>query len=375
MKIRKITSFFLTSALTLSLASAMPITLMAADGPVTINIPDDLAPIIMENKAQIETSLNANGISSATVSGYEDQIVKVYDEYKMQYPGMTSPFSDTVNNLNAFCDKLVDTIPNTQGFQNIYADAWIGKFIPNVHFGGGLNLGASSMDISPLKKTASALSIDVGNIPDKLAFPTATLDFRLGGIILPFDIGITAMKFDSTKLKAYEKKIDPVSFDYYAIGGDFRYAILKGGLLRPKVSLGAGYYFTKGSVGIKNEMASAGLDFKSSTILAEAQASIKILFITPFVGGKLLYSKSDVNWNVDANWSALIKSEASDFSNMVSYGILPSKFGGKASGTAVHPQVFGGVGLDLFILSATVCAGYDVKSKIISGAVSARIAW
>lgn len=375
MNFRKSISIFVTSTLVLALADAATITLQASDGPVTINVPDDLAPLIEQNKGKIEESLKSNSVTSSTVSGYETQITQVYDDYKAKYPNATSPFTDTVGNLNVLCDELVDTIPNTQGIQNIYADAWIGKLIPSAHFGAGVNVGASSLDISSLKKTASALDINVGDIPDNLAFPTINADLRVGGILLPFDIGIAVMKFDSSTIGALEKAIDPMSFDYFVIGGDFRYALLKGGMLKPKVSIGAGYYYTSGNLSVKNDQASASLGFSSQAYLLEAQASIKLLFLIPFVGTKLIYSKTDVDWTVDAQWKNIITTGASDFGNMVDQGIIPSHFSGKSNSTSFHPQVFGGVGFDFFVLSATVSLGYDIKSKIVSGAVSTRLSW
>lgn len=368
----------LFAAAAFSQTATIPFTIQAADGPVTINIPTDLAPLINQNKAQIEQALKNNNITASKIegnSGYEGQILKVYDDYKTKFPGLTSPFEDTVGNLNNFCDDLVDVIPNTQGIQNIYADAWIGKLIPSAHFGAGINAGASSIDVSALKKTAQAMDIDTKDIPDTLGFPTITADLRIGGILLPFDIGVAVMKFDSSKASAVEKAIDPMNFDYCVFGGDFRYALLKGGMFKPKVSIGAGYYYTKGSVGVSNDQASASLNFTSEAYILEAQASYKLLFLIPFVGTKLLYSKTNVDWSVDARWDQIFESSASSYAEMLSTGFLPSHFSGESNGTALHPQVFGGVGFDFLIMSATVCASYDIKTKVISGAASARISW
>lgn len=94
----------------------VPVTIQAADGPVTINIPSDLAPLINQNMAQIEQALKTNNINKSKIegdSGYEGQILKVYDDYKERFPGLKSPFEDTVGNINNFCDDLVDVIPNT----------------------------------------------------------------------------------------------------------------------------------------------------------------------------------------------------------------------------------------------------------------------
>ena len=374
MNLKKISSAIFAAGIAVFMANAESITFKVKDGEATLDIPSDLVPLVNQHKAQIEAALAKNGVTENTSTGYQKQINDFYDKYKSQFPSDT-PFTDTVNGLNDFCDDLVDTIPNTQGVQNIYADAWIGKFLPGVHFGAGINVGASSLDISSLKDTAAALDIDTGDIGDTFAFPTINADLRIGGIILPFDIGVAVMKFDSSSYGAIEDAIDPVSFDYTVVGGDIRYALIKGGMLRPKVSVGAGYYYTSGSIEVKDDTASAGMDFSSKAFIMEAQASIKLLFLVPFVGTKLIVSKTKVDWSVDANWAELIDVKDDSLAGIINNGILPSHFKDSTSSTTFHPQLFGGVGFDLGIMSLTTTLGYDVKSSIISGAVSARISW
>lgn len=377
MKFKRIFSVLFTAILIISWANAKKISFSIKNGETAeIEIPDDLAPLIEQNKKQIENALINNSIDKTTAESYGDQIKSMYDKYAAEY-NFESPYGATVGNLNKFSDALVDTIPNTQGIQNIYADAWIGNLIPNAHFGAGINVGASSMDVSSLKKTAEALDIDAGDIPDTLVFPTINADLRVGGFILPFDVGIAVMKFDSSSIGAIKNAIDPMTFDYYVFGGDIRYALLEGGILRPKVSVGAGYYYTSGSFGVNNDEANAALDFSSKAFLLEAQASIKLLCLIPFIGTKLIYSKTNVDWDVGVDLKELIPNTGTinNFNDMVAYGILPEHFNGGSSNSSFHPQIFGGVGFDFFVLSATISLGYDIKSEIISGALSTRISW
>lgn len=124
---------------------------------------------------------------------------EAYENIKDYIP-TDSPFTVAENGLNDFCDDLADVIPNSQTQQNVYAEAWIGKLFPGFHFGAGVNAGVSALDVSTLKDAALALGVDdVKDINDTLVFPTITVDARLGGIILPFDIGVTAMSIDTSR--------------------------------------------------------------------------------------------------------------------------------------------------------------------------------
>lgn len=360
---------------------AKPVTVTAYDGkPFTIDIPDAFSSIIESRIPEIEKALKENKVDSVTLEDnvlkYQDVINSAYDEIK-DLTGFTGdPFATVEDGLNDFCDDLHDSIPNSQVQQNVYAEAWIGKLFPGFHFGAGVNAGVSAMDVTALKDAALALGIEeAGDVPDTLAFPTITADVRLGGIILPFDIGVTAMSVDSSKLGSIEDKIDPVAFDFFAVGADIRYAIFEGGFLRPKWSVGAGFYYTKGGVDVKDDNAEASLDFQSKTFMISTQASIKLLCLVPFIGARGLVSKTSVDWEAKADWAELIEDDDPTLGEILSYGFLPSSFSGGSSGVSFYPQVYGGIGLDLLFLNITASASYDFVSKLPGAAVSVRIAW
>lgn len=360
---------------------AKPVTVTASDGKsVEVDIPDAFSSIIESRIPEIEKALKECGVDSDTlksnVSEYQDVINRAYDKIK-DFTGFTEdPFATVEDGLNDFCDDLHDAIPNSQVQQNVYAEAWIGKLFPGFHFGAGVNAGVSAMDVTALKDAALALGIDeAGDVPDTLAFPTITADVRLGGIVLPFDIGVTAMSVDSSKLGSVEDKIDPVAFDFFAVGADIRYAIFEGGFLRPKWSVGAGFYYTKGSVDVKDDTATASLDFESKTFMISTQASIKLLCLVPFIGARGLVSKTSADWKATADWAKFIDDYDSTLKEILDYGFLPSSFSGGSSGVSFYPQIYGGIGLDLLFLNITASASYDFVSKLPGAAVSVRIAW
>lgn len=358
---------------------AKPLTVKGVDGEVTIDIPDDVYNMVSGRVGEINNALNENGVTTSQIKNAANKVNEAYVNIKKYIP-TDSPFTVAENGLNDFCDDLADVIPNSQTQQNVYAEAWIGKIFPGFHFGAGVNAGVSALDVSTLKDAALALGVDdVKDINDTLVFPTITVDARLGGIILPFDIGVTAMSIDTSKMDSVDKAIDPVAIDFFTLGADIRYAIFQGGFMRPKWSVGAGFYYTKGGVDVDDDTAKASLDFKSTTFMVNTQASIKLLCLVPFIGGRALFSKTSVDWKVNADWAKIIAKEGDTYydgvADALKWGILPSSFSGSSSGFSVYPQVFGGIGLDLLFLNLTVSGSYDIASKIPSAAVSVRVAW
>lgn len=346
---------------------------------VTIDIPSDVFSLVEGRESEINDALTKYKVDASDIRKAEKAVKDAYVNIKDYIP-TDSPFTVAENGLNDFCDDLTDVIPNSQTQQNVYAEAWIGKLFPGFHFGAGVNAGVSALDVSTLKDAALALGVDdVKDINDTLVFPTITVDARLGGIILPFDIGVTAMSIDTSKMDSVDKAIDPVAIDFFTLGADIRYAIFQGGFMRPKWSVGAGFYYTKGGVDVDDDTAKASLDFKSTTFMVNTQASIKLLCLVPFIGGRALFSKTSVDWKVNADWASIIAKEGDTYydgvADALKWGILPSSFSGSSSGFSVYPQVFGGIGLDLLFLNLTVSGSYDIASKIPSAAVSVRVAW
>lgn len=367
---------FFLSAVT---AFAVPFSVISADGQqVSIDIPSDAYQLVVEHQADIIKAIQEYNVTASDIREAESALQDAYKNIK-NHISTDSPITTVLNGMNEMTDNIVDAMPDSLAMQGIYSDAWIGMLIPKVHFGAGVNVSASTIDITPMKNVAKALDITFDNLPDKFVFPTIAADIRLGGIILPFDIGFSFIKFDTSKYSQIDSALSPSAFDYLTIGGEFRYALLKGGKLRPKISVGGGYYYSKGSLTISDEKADANLDFSTQIGFAEAQASIKLLFFTPFVGTRLMYAKSGIDWSARAQWDKIISNSGDSYADGIrkaqAWGFLPSKISGESSGTSFRPIIFGGFGIDLFVMSLTISASYDFVSRIPSAAASFRISW
>lgn len=369
---------FLAIAISTSLLFAVEttkVTIKVGGSDAEFDVPFDVANLVNKNKSQIEAALAENNVSKGDIDNAVKELNNVYDDFMKDF-GTLTPLTDVENGLNNFSKDLAPAISNAQLMQNVWAEAWLGKLVPGVHLGAGIDLGASQMKITALKETAKAFGMsEISDMPDSFVFPTVAGDVRLGGIFLPFDIGASFMTIDSSRINALDEAISPMAFDFFTIGFDFRWAILEGKTWQPKFSVGAGYVFTKGGVGISSDEAAANLDFKNHTAYLQAQLSKKLLFFIPYIGAKVAYTKSEVNWSATAQWTSIFDGDDSELGNLQDWGILPTEFSGGYDGWKIIPQVYGGFCLDFAIINLTFGIGWDFVDRLASGSFSFRLAW
>ena len=166
------------------------------------------------------------------------------------------------------------------------------------------------------------------------------------------------------------------SLNFFTLGIDLRYAILEDGLLFPGLSVGAGYVVSKGAVSVSGSDSSTTSRIKNSvdaaidvayvthTMYLQAQLSKKIFIITPFVGARLLFSKSENAYAWSVNYTASAGSVSSPLTKGASDTI--------SRGVYVIPQLYFGTGINLPFVQFGVSAAYDVRDEILSGALSLR---
>ncbi len=348
----------------------------------TYSIPDDFAWIVEQNMDDIVRELQANNVTPAQITTAVNTVNNAWTNDVQSQLSTSAPITTLRDGLNSFTDELAKTLPNTQAQQNIYAEAWIGSIFPGFHFAGGVNAGAASLCIQPIKDTALAIGIDdCGDLPSDIVFPTIAADLRLGGFILPFDIGFNVISFDSSSLESVTGDLESLAFDFSTFGLDVRYSIFDLNLLvfKPVISVGAGFYRTSGSFKVSNDDAKAALDFTTMTYYLSAQASCKFIFVTPFVGMKLLFSQNDVNWSASANWANIIStSGGGDLGTAAAKALLPKNFSGGTTtdfSEGVHPLLTAGLGIDILVLKLSGGVSYDIKDNIVGGGFNVRLGW
>ena len=260
--------------------------------------------------------------------------------------------------LNSFTGTIADYIPDTAAQQNIWADAYIGKVFPSFppHFGAGFSVGGSLIQSDFIAEAFSAMGspIDINNI----FLPTVTVDARVGGLFLPFDIGVHAMKLDPIDLNA-----GPLGFKagFMTYGADLRYCVLEPNLILPAISVGASFTHSEGSFAMNISNTNTEITYDTNIFAFTAQVSKSILIATPFVGVRAVYQVGNYNWDANFSYTYEDKTYTIDLNNTI------EKTFDMADG---NYMLFAGVGLNFFVIQTTVTATYDVNKGNFAGALS-----
>ena len=154
-----------------------------------------------------------------------------------------------------FATGVAGSLPMNAQVGLNWSPAYIGKF---PHFGIGSTLGFSTIPYSAMKPVLDRFNITIPSNMEFLQtlgipFPAWAIDARLGGFVLPFDIGL---KFGFIP-EALKDKLVNFTLDYLMIGGDVRYQLVKERFIVPAISVGLGYTYLRGGVGIPDLMSGA----------------------------------------------------------------------------------------------------------------------
>jgi opacity protein-like surface antigen len=217
---------------------------------------------------------------------------------------LPSSLKDLSDSVDGFSTKLALSLPFNSSMGLNWSDAYVGDF---PKFGVGLSLGFTTMDVGSFEDLLKQFNFSLpswvfgfGGFP----IPGWTVEGRVGGLIpkVPFDMGF---KFGILPLKNLGG--DLTKFDYFMIGGDVRYAIIKGNIILPTLSVGMGFNYQSGALGVKagsdtklsytyvdNGNPATGtltlgaptitLPWGTATLDFKAQISKSFFFITPYLG-------------------------------------------------------------------------------------------
>ena len=273
--------------------------------------------------------------------------------------------SNITEHMNEFSNSLLPVIPNVSLQQGVWPDAYIGKVFPGFppHLGGGVTAGFATVKTTDLNKAIKELnsaisdsSVKFPSLHDTFLFPTITVDAKVGGLFLPFDIGLSIMKIPHLSLS---KLGAPVTVDFFTVGGSFRYAILQGNVVLPQLSIGLGGYYSKGYINVgATDGSYINTNFDSKIFFLETQLSKQFLFVTPFIGLRLAVSQANVSWDIKAASYTLAGGASYDFN--------------KNFAESIQPSLFGGVGFNFLFFQTTLAASFDMRYKVWGANLSFR---
>ncbi|HON89180.1 MAG TPA: hypothetical protein PK746_06880 [Spirochaetales bacterium] len=280
-------------------------------------------------------------------------------------------------------------------------DIWSTAYLGNLpHFGAGLTFGISMIPSTTLNPFFEAMGAPIPQeLQNGLPFPAIALTAKLGGLILPFDIGVKGMKMFPELAALLAGK--GISADYTLLGATIRVPVINAGL---KVSIGASYDYLSGNITMPLDgMPTASytftdgaathtiavtnpkmaLDFTTSSFDFTAQASIKVLFITPYAGAGISLGTSSVLDGLDAELTydgqPISESNLQTIKDTLAQGgiTLPVisaegfRFGSEHTEPVI--RLYGGVSLNLLFIYVDAMAIYIPANGNVGANVLARI--
>ena len=301
----------------------------------------------------------------------------------------TRTFDTFSDGLSDFIDGISTALPFNTNVGLGWSDAYIGQF---PHLGFGVTVGATTLPWAAVTKATDALGISLAaQFPEMVTYgfpiPAASIDFRLGGFILPFDLG-----FKIGYLPPEVQELLPPQFgvEYLLIGGDVRFALVQEEGWLPDISIGGGYNYLNGSFVLRGLLGSnetisdlGGYDltltdpdlkfiWQASVIDLKVQISKQLLIITPYIGAGAAYGISSASAGLESrilvNGSPITAQQRQDIQNYfeIAGGTAPNlsnsgiRMSSDIQGWAF--RVFGGLSLDLLILRIDLGAMYNFSS-------------
>jgi hypothetical protein len=309
----------------------------------------------------------------------------------------------------SFATAVANSLPAAASI-GTWSPAYIGQF---PHFGVGLTAGAAFIPYSTIEETLNMLGVTLPPQMDfmktyGIPFPAVALDGRLGGFVLPFDLGVRVGFIP----EAARKFLGSVNVDYLMVGGDIRFPILKDKGFVPALSVGAGYTYLRGGVGLPNALGAGdttvdlstlmgagyllkatapdlAFSWRTSTITAKVQLSKNLLIFTPHIGLGAAYGiskaggglQSSIEYSPDfgTNYYPITDAQitaikqAFEAAGYVAPDISSEGFLVKALANGYSFWVYGGTAINIFFVKLDLSAMYNLLTRSYGASVNLRL--
>ena len=277
--------------------------------------------------------------------------------------------------MDDFSGNLARSLPFSSAIGLNWSDAYIGNF---PHFGVGFSLGFTTMDGDSFEELINMFHI---NMPEFVAgfggfpIPGYTAEARLGGFVLPFDVGF---KFGYLPLKPQD-----IRLDYFLVGGDVRYALVKETLILPAISVGAGFNYMTGAFGrdvgqeIRYNYGDDGhyisvgapeisIDWSTASLDFKAQISKSLVFFTPYLGFGASTGWSKTGYSVEAEIEDSNNNLEEAIAIFKALGIADLSETGFSSEQGIHGwgfRLFGGFSFNIALIKLDFTGFWNFNDK------------
>ncbi len=303
-----------------------------------------------------------------------------------------------------FASEIATTLPSTAAVSGLnWSPAYIGEF---PHFGVGASIGAFTIPYDFVQPLITDLGISLPSEFDYIEkwgmpIPAIALDARLGGFVLPFDVGVKVGYIP----EEYRDKLTRIHADYRLFGGDARLRLIEGRGLLPTLSVGGGYTYLEGSVSVPDvatsteinidpilpghtlEVSSPDLtfNFQTNTLMGKAQASWDLEILIPHVGLGAAYGlKSNAGGGLTSQvlYDGAALTDPADIQAIKDAFALAGYSIDELDATGITISedasgfsfwLYGGTAVKLVFLAIDLSAMYNPISQAYGGAVNVRV--
>lgn len=290
--------------------------------------------------------------------------------------------SDLTDGLTTFVEDATGSLPFAATAGMDWSDAYIGSIIGvPPHFGVGLVVGTTTLPGQSVKPLIEALGGELAT--SDVPLPLAAVNARIGGVILPFDIGVRV------GILPPGLSFGDYTVTYQNFGLDARWAFFQGEPVLPTVSVGAGFgylatglkatygdalTFTGDLNGTNRELYISApeltMDLSTVTFEAKVQVSKSLLILTPYLGLSALTGSSTAKAGVSSDITTDAPS-LDDWADLIG-GISATGFSQEKSVSNFGLKLYGGTSLNLVFVRFDIQGMYNLFDGAYGATLGAR---
>jgi hypothetical protein len=307
------------------------------------------------------------------------------------------------NSINGIAGDFTKALTFNSTIGLNWSDAHIGQLVgAPPHFGVGVSGGISTVNLKRIKgelENAGILNSNGKNaLPADMAYlpvPAGLAELRIGGFILPFDIGVKATVVPPLNIPVDNSS---TSFNYGLYGFDIRYRILEDKLAIPGVSVATGFNFANGKISagmgtvpvytfsgpggddysINLKDPKAHFQWENFTLDFRAQVSKKLLIVTPYAGLGASIGWSTINYGLSSDVTFKGPSGTMDLDDVKAFfpagslNINEKGINSKIENIDFGLRAFGGLSLNILLVRLDLTGMYNFTDQNFGGSLGIR---